>query len=76
MSLDLKKFEQQALHLPVKDRAALAEHLIASLDTADDVECERLWVEEAERRYQEYKRGRISSRPAEDIFRDAPSKIR
>ncbi|MCK4326394.1 addiction module protein [bacterium] len=76
MSVDLKDFERQALQMPVKDRATLAEHLIASLDAPDDAECERLWVEEAERRYREYKRGRISSRSAEDVFRDAPSKIK
>ncbi|MBT9148811.1 MAG: addiction module protein [Dehalococcoidia bacterium] len=76
MYVDLKEFERQALQLPVKERAALAEHLIASLDTPEDAECERLWVEEAESRYQEYKSGRISSRPAEDVFGDAPSKIK
>ena len=76
MSVDLKHFERQALQMSAKDRAMLAEHLIASLDTPDDVECERLWVEEAERRYQEYKKGWISSRPAEDVFRDALGKIK
>ncbi len=76
MYVDLKEFERQALQLPLKERAALAEHLIASLDVPEDAECERLWVEEAERRYQEYKNGSISSRPAEDVFRDAPSKMK
>lgn len=74
-NVSLEGFEQQALQLPVNDQAILAEHLIATLDTADDVECKRLWVEEAERRYQEYKKGRISARPAEDVFRDALSEI-
>ena len=72
MSLpDLKEFEAQALKLPLSDRALLAEHLIASLDVADDVENERLWIEESERRYQEYKKGNIPGRFAEDVLRDA-----
>ena len=76
MYVDLKEFERQALQLPLKERAALAEHLIASLDATEDAECEHLWVEEAERRYQEYKSGTISSRSAEDVFRDAPGKTK
>ena len=71
MAPDLKKFQDQALNLPMKDRAALAERLIASLDTEDAAENERLWVEEAERRYRKYKKGNIPSRAAEDVLRDA-----
>ena len=68
---DLKECEAQALRLPPKERATLAEHLIASLDNLDDAENEYLWLEEAERRYQEYKKSNILSRPAEDVLRDA-----
>ncbi len=75
MSPDLKKCEIQALKLAPQDRAALAEHLIASLDTLDDVENERLWLDEAERRYQEYKKGNIQARPAEEVLRDARAAI-
>ena len=71
MSPDLKECEAQALRLPPKERATLAEHLIASLDNLDDAENERLWLEEAERRYQEYKKSNIPSRPADDVLRDA-----
>ncbi len=76
MSPQLKECESQALKLPIRDRALLAEHLIASLDAIDVVENERLWVEEAERRYQQYKSGKLSSRPAADVLSDARSKIR
>jgi len=58
----LSEIEEQALKLPSSERAVLAHRLIASLDETDEAEIERLWVEEAERRYQEYKKGRISSR--------------
>ena len=76
MSPDLKECEAQALKLHPKERAALAEHLIASLDTLDDAENERLWLEEADKRYQEYKKGNIPARPAQDVLRDARSAIR
>ena len=42
MSPDLKECEATALRLPAAERAALAEHLIESLDLLDDVENERL----------------------------------
>jgi len=49
----------------------LAEYLIASLDSLDAAENEQLWLEEAERRYQEYIKGNISARIAEAVFRNA-----
>jgi len=76
MPPELKEFEAEALKLPLKERAALAERLIASLDTEDDAENERLWVEEAERRYRAYRKGDLPSRPAEDLFRDALARIK
>ncbi len=76
MLANLKEFEAKALKLPLTDRALLAEHLIESLDTVDDVENERLWVKEAEHRYQEYKKGNISARPADEVLQDARLKIR
>ena len=71
MSPDLKECRTQALNLQVKERAELAVYLIASLDSLDDAENEHLWLEEAERRYQEYKKGNISARLAEAVFRNA-----
>lgn len=49
---------------------------IASLDELDDTENERFWLEEADRRYQEYKKGIIAARPAEGVLRDARSALR
>ena len=72
----LKKCETQALKLKPKDRAKLAEHLIASLDELDNAENERLWIEEADRRYKEYKKSRIPSRSAKDAIDAAMAAIR
>ena len=70
MTTTIQEFEKQALKLPAHDRAMLAERLIASLDEVDPVENERMWVEEAEARYQAYKRGEIESFPAEETIRE------
>ena len=76
MSPNLNECEAQALQLPPRDRAALAERLIASLDSLADAENEQLWVEEAEKRYQAYKKGSLSARPAGEAIRDARARIR
>lgn len=76
MSPELKECEAQALRLSLQDRAILAERLLASLDDIDEAEAERLWADEAERRYQAYKEGRITARPADEVFADARKMIR
>ncbi|WP_035239660.1 addiction module protein [Desulfobacter vibrioformis] len=67
----LEEFENKAKSLPLKDRAALIESLISSLDELDETECEELWAQEADKRYQAYKAGTITSRPAKAVFSDA-----
>lgn len=71
MSPKLKECEAQALQLTPQDRAALAEHLIASLDSIDDSQVESLWLDEAERRYADYKNGKIAARDAASVMKDA-----
>lgn len=75
MSPQLIECEAQALKLTPTDRATLAEHLIASLDNLNDQQNEQLWIDEADRRYREYKRGGITARSAEEVLRDARNAI-
>ena len=76
MSPQLMECEAQALKLPPTDRATLAEHLIASLDNLNDQQNEQLWIEEADRRYREYKSGNITARSAEEVLSDARDAIK
>ena len=76
MASDLLDLEKRLLSLPSETRARLAERLIASLDDLSDEENERLWVDEAERRMQAFKAGRLSARPAEDVIRDVRDHLR
>ena len=55
---DLAEVLRSALILDVRDRASLAEQLLASLDDLSEEEAERLWAEEAARRLGEYRAGR------------------
>ena len=76
MSLKVKEIEKEALRLDPRERALLAEHLIGSLDVEEDPEAERLWIEEAERRYKEYKAGKVKAKPAETVLREARAKYK
>ncbi|MBI4850162.1 MAG: addiction module protein [Nitrospirae bacterium] len=76
MASKLKEIEENALQLSPQDRAKLAEHLIHSLDELEDAEAERLWIAEAERRYKEYKEGKVEGIQAELVFKEARLKLK
>ncbi|MBF0202504.1 MAG: addiction module protein, partial [Desulfamplus sp.] len=75
MSTDIKTLETEALSLPVSQRALLAQHLLASLSDLDEQENERLWLEEAQRRYHAYKAGTFSSRDAFESISDMRGRL-
>jgi putative addiction module component (TIGR02574 family) len=66
----------QALTLDVKDRAKLAERLLRSLDDISESEAEELWGDEAERRLRDYRAGKSSAIPADEVFRRADDLLR
>ena len=76
MSTNLEELEAQALRLDPQSRAKLAERLLHSLDDLSDEENERLWAEEALRRDEEIEAGLVTTRPADEVFRDARSRLK
>jgi putative addiction module component (TIGR02574 family) len=68
MPMDLDELELEAMKLPSRARAHLAEVLIASLDEDVDAEHERVWAEEAERRFREIQEGQVQTRPADEVL--------
>lgn len=68
MGKNLKDIAAEALELPLTARAELASQLLDSLDDLSEEENEQLWAKEAERRYAEYKAGKIEAVPAEEVF--------
>ncbi|OGS37397.1 MAG: hypothetical protein A2293_10160 [Elusimicrobia bacterium RIFOXYB2_FULL_49_7] len=69
MSTRLLEIERKAFKLPGKEREILAEHLIQSLDDMPFSKTEEAWVREAEKRFNEYKRGIRQGIPASRAFR-------
>jgi putative addiction module component (TIGR02574 family) len=58
-----KKIVEEALRLPVAARAALAGHLIESLDESVDEDAELAWDKEIARRIADLDKGKIKTVP-------------
>lgn len=71
MALTLNEIENESLKLSLHERAILAEHLIESIEPGDNIVSEELWVEEAEKRYQAYRAGKIKGKLADKVFKQA-----
>jgi hypothetical protein len=55
--------------LDLEARAEPAQRILLSLDELADDEVDRLWIEEAQRRYREYLDEKVEAIPAEEVFR-------
>jgi putative addiction module component (TIGR02574 family) len=68
MERKLEEIASEALQMSVESRAALAKRLLDSLDELTPGEYERMWVEEASRRYQQIKDGTANTIASEEVF--------
>ena len=75
MTADSRDIEKQAQNLPAKERARLALALIESLDQGEDIDAEDLWLDEAERRLEDYRAGRVEAIPANEVFEIIAKKL-
>lgn len=74
-AMSIEELEAAALRLEPKARARLAERLLDSLEALSPAENARLWAEEAQRRAAAMESGALPSRSADDVFRDARSRL-
>jgi hypothetical protein len=75
MARKLEDVEEEALHLKLDDRAALAAKLLRSLEGISEAENERLWLAEAERRQREIQSGQVEALPGEEVLRRAVAEL-
>lgn len=73
--MTIEQVETEALKLEPKARAELAEKLLKSLEELSEEQIEQLWAEEAVRRDAQLDDGTASMRDAEDVFKDAQTRI-
>ena len=70
MAYSLAEIGDQALRLSPEDRARLARQLLARLEESGESaeEIEKLWIAEAEWRFQELRSGVVQGIPAGEVF--------
>lgn len=73
--MNTRELESQALKLDPKARARLAQKLLGSLEELSEEECAQLWAEEAQRRDAQMDAESESERAADDVFREARSRV-
>lgn len=73
--MNVEELVAAALKLDPQGRAKLAGRLLDSLEELSPEENDRIWAEEAQRRADALDAGTLSSRPAEDVFRDARARM-
>jgi putative addiction module component (TIGR02574 family) len=64
----LEEIEGELLRLTPAARASLAKKLLDSLEDLSEEENERLWAEEADARYVDFKAGRTTASPGDEVF--------
>jgi putative addiction module component (TIGR02574 family) len=77
MAQSLAEIEDDALKLSEEDRARLAVRLLASLEEEAESpeEIEKLWLAEAERRFEELREGVVQGVPAREVFAQLRAKL-
>jgi hypothetical protein len=65
--MKIKKLIEEALSLPIEDRALMADLLLRSLNRPDAA-LEAQWVEVAKRRRDELRAGTVKGIPGEEVF--------
>lgn len=75
MSKEFAELEDKARRLPVQERAQLVHNLLTSLDTGEDIDAEKVWLDEAERRYQEFREGKLTVKAASKVYGEARAKL-
>lgn len=68
--------EAELLRLPTRERARLAELLLASLDEGAEPGVDEAWAEEAERRLAALRSGTVAGLPAAEVHARVEARLR
>ncbi len=78
--MDLQQIEKEALKLSKKERASIVLTLIESINEAEigvpEDEIEKLWHNEAEKRYNAYKQGKIQVHDLDTFIKEEQSRYK
>lgn len=75
MPMTMQKIESAALNLDIHSRANLVGKLLLSLDAPNASEVEKLWLDEAEIRLDNYRAGKVKGIPGNEVFKKAMAEL-
>ncbi|MGB5288765.1 MAG: addiction module protein [Ignavibacteriaceae bacterium] len=70
-----EKFIEEALMLPLEERAELVDKLLQSLNVPTQTDIDRLWMEEVEKRIRDYDSKKVESLNGENVIKEIRSKF-
>ncbi len=76
MARKFEDLEKEIKALDSQQKATLAHILIEELDSSVDVDAEEMWIEEAKRRHQEFKEGKINAISGDEVMRQARHRLK
>jgi putative addiction module component (TIGR02574 family) len=68
MARKFSEIESELAKLPASERAKLALALVESLEPEEGGDVAEAWRLEAERRYEQFRRGEVAAIPGEEVF--------
>jgi hypothetical protein len=71
MAITIREISSQALSLPPKSRAILANMLLDSLEEVRVSDNEKKWIEEAKKRDKEITEGKVVCKSHDDVMKSA-----
>ena len=75
MNATAEKLVDEAMALPLEDRAFLAHKLLVSLDNTVDADAEEQWNQVIDRRSREIEEGKVTCRPVEEVVQEIRHKL-
>ena len=76
MSSQFDELTKRIRALPARERVELVRALIDDLDPGKDPDVEKLWLEEAERRYAQYLRGEVEAIPGDEVMAEPRKRLK
>jgi len=76
MATDITKIASQIRSLSMEEKTGLVRALISELDGPADVDVERAWLEEAQRRHRDVVHGKVRPVPGERVFENLRERLK
>ena len=76
MSNLAEKFIEEALKLPLEERAELADMLLQSLNVPTQQDVDKLWMKEVEKRIEDYDNKKVQALDGDKLFKEIRSQYK